>query len=967
MRGVPAALGILAAALATLPSAALTQERVLRGLGIDERLDEPSHLPSAVNAPPELFVRLAVPRESVEVEPSVYSFDRLDERMSALEGVQVLLALEGMPKTAEGSEAFRRYVLAVSERYRGRVAGYVLGELDEGSEAPEIATYAFLLKLAAIQIRSIDEGAVVLESHLRPAEPAFFEALYREEIAVYVDGLALDREELPAASFEDRLRAVQEIARRTDSSAQVIVTGTPSTAPRLLVEAFQNLAAGVPLTTFRARPDVVEALLEMDEILDLLTSNLLPLDARESDVGFSLPGVSHRVFFDPSSGSTYLVYWREGESPEAGSVEITMKTFAPDAPRLRDPVGGRGLALSGFSFDPETRMAAVAAPLVEEPLILEFPSMAFGASVSARAGLDVNQIVARHQQAQRRQDDLVENYVARVTDAIHFRPTPSDAFDVVIESRFYFDRRGSEWEEISFSFNGARWGADRPPFPLLQPEKVLSLPLDLRLEGDYAYELVGRESVGERPAYVVRFRPLAENRSLYRGLVFIDEESFLKLKVEAVQTRLSAPVVSSDEVYSYERQAERDGLPLYLLTRLQSKQLVLIAGRNLLVEKESRFQDFEVNPPNFQELRDAARESDRIMLKDTDQGLRYFVKRGGERQVVDELTQTAKALALGTILDPSFDFPLPILGLNYLDFDFLETNSQFALLFGGVFVLGNLQKPGLFGGRFDANVDFFGFAIKSNDVVFDSNGKIEDESLTTVPGSLGAALGFQATTFQKLTGRYDLRYDYYARSDLTAEDFATPTSTFTHGAGLGYEYRRGGYSVVASGAYNRRSTWEPWGDVDTFEPSTRSYWKYRATLGKDFFFETLHKLHFDVGFFGGERLDRFTKYQFGLFDETRVHGMPSTAVRFSELVLARASYSFNLFEQFRFDVFYDRVWGDDPEGGFDWVPFSGVGVAMNFRGPRRTVIRFDFGKSILPPELRGAGTMVGQIQILKPL
>jgi hypothetical protein len=33
--------------------------------------------------------------------------------------------------------------------------------------------------------------------------------------------------------------------------------------------------------------------------------------------------------------------------------------------------------------------------------------------------------------------------------------------------------------------------SDRPPFPLLQPEKVLSLPLDLRLTNDYRYRLIG--------------------------------------------------------------------------------------------------------------------------------------------------------------------------------------------------------------------------------------------------------------------------------------------------------------------------------------------------------------------------------------------------------------------------------------------------------------------------------------------
>ena len=93
--------------------------------------------------------------------------------------------------------------------------------------------------------------------------------------------------------------------------------------------------------------------------------------------------------------------------------------------------------------------------------------------------------------------------------------------------------------------------------------------------------------------------------------MWIDAETFVKLKVQTVQTELSAPVVSNAEVYTYEKQGEGEdedededelsgGTGIYLLTRLSSKQLVLIAGRNLLVEKESVFYDFHVNSPGFE-------------------------------------------------------------------------------------------------------------------------------------------------------------------------------------------------------------------------------------------------------------------------------------------------------------------------------------------------------------------------------
>jgi len=978
----PTACMVTLASVLCLPFASSAQTPSLRGLGVDERLDEPPQFARARDAigvvpPPFVFVRLIVPRKSVETAPGVYTFRALDARMATLQGSPVLLTLEGIPPTAEEGEPWRKYVLAVSQRYRGKVIGYILGHFDRETSPSDPETYAYLLKLAAVQVRSVDDKALVFESHVGPPEPEWIVSLYREDIAPYFDGLAVVADAtLPRSRVDERLSEINNIVTENDPSAEVIVTGIelgdgPTEAvSKLLIETFVNLARGSPLSTFIGSEEALTALLTTaGKLADILTGEVVTIDENERALDIDVePGIAirYRLLFNANSGSTYLVYWTEGEPRAADAMRVEMRTFAREAPELRDPGGSRSLGVSEFDYDAENSLSSVRVPLSERPLILEYRAPISGTSVAARAGLDVAEIIARHQQAQRRYEDLLENYIASVTDEIHFRPTPSDSFDVVIESQFYADGEVFEWEELSFSLNGARWGHDRPAFPLLQPEKVLSLPLDLELNQEYEYELVGREQLGEHNCYVVSFEPLAETRSLYRGRVWIDDRSYHKLKVQAVQTKLSAPVVSNADVYIYEEQAEIDGHPVYLLTKLSSKQLVLIAGRNLLVEKESRFRDFRINSPDFEQSREQARASEHIMLKDTDDGLRYFVKRGGRRQVVEEFTPSAKALAIGTLIDPSFDFPLPIFGFNYLNFDFLEKNAQFALIFGGIFALGNIQKSNLFGGFLDTSLDFFGIAIKSNDIVFDQEGEVEGASLRTLPASLGVNFGWQATDFQKVTARYDLRYDFYERSETTAEDFVVPRSTLTNGFTLGYEYRSRGYSLLASGSYARRADWEPWGDVESFDPSTESYWRYRTTLGKDFFFKTFHKIHVDAGYFGGERLDRFTKYQFGLFDETRVRGIPST-VRFAELVLARASYSFNVFDQFRFELFYDQGWGGDEEQGLNRVRFFGLGLGLNVRGPRHTILRVDLGKSFLPDALSGAGTFVAQVLILKPL
>ena len=104
-----------------------------------------------------------------------------------------------------------------------------------------------------------------------------------------------------------------------------------------------------------------------------------------------------------------------------------------------------------------------------------------------------------------------------------------------------------------------------------------------------------------------------------------------------------------------------------------------------------------------------------------------------------------------------------------------------------------------------------------------------------------------------------------------------------------------------------------------------------------------------------------------MFDDTRIHGVPASGVRFGELAMARGSYSFNVFEQYRLDLFLEQAWGRDEPGHGEWEPISGIGVAVNLRAPWNTILRADVGKSLLPARYGGLGSTTLQIMLLKPL
>jgi hypothetical protein len=271
--------------------------------------------------------------------------------------------------------------------------------------------------------------------------------------------------------------------------------------------------------------------------------------------------------------------------------------------------------------------------------------------------------------------------------------------------------------------------------------------------------------------------------------------------------------------------------------------------------------------------------------------------------------------------------------------------------------------------------------VPGSDRLYDEHGERELERLLTWPLSAGANLGYQFTSFQKLSAQYQFRFDGFLRERTTAESYIVPTTTTTHGIGVAWEYRRAGYSVVANTMWNGRLKWEPWGPAEAPVTSPRTYTKYSVNASKEFFLNVFSKMRVNAAYFGGDGLDRFSQYQFGLFDDTRIHGVPSSGVRFGELVMLRGSYSFNVFEQYRFDAFLDRAWGRDRDASQPLVPvpgtalpvdspwsgLTGIGLAFNLRAPWSTILRAEVGKSFLPDRYRGNGSVVMQVMLLKPL
>jgi hypothetical protein len=968
---------LLGLALALASGSARAADRRFIGVGFEEflsggaALGDEQLIAGTPTASLPISVLLIVERSEVEAPSGSYDFSALDARIARYRraNIATYVELRGGSSTPAALDAWGRFVRAVATRYRGTVRGYAFG-FRSSAAVPAVQDHAFFVKTTAINVRAGDAGAATIMAGVRDTDAAWLSALYLDDVAPYLDAIGLVAGSRNPAIFEpiDKYHPSAEVVLLGESLGQV-----PADAARVLVERqFGLMGTRISTAFYRGEaPAIAAASAHVGLLRGMLGQELVAVDEPSVTLRLTRAGaemtsqIPHHLLFGLRTLTNYLIY--SSDSP----LELTLSEPTGVTPAIVDALTGGRVSPASFAYDAPSRIARLTLP-PGVAQVVDWSNDGAGAystreNVSSTVMPSVSEIVARQQQAQTSQDAALRTYIARATMEQHFRSTALDAgFDVVTENRFFVEGHETEWVELSFRLNGTKWGDDRPPFPLLQAEKVLSLPLDLRLSSDYRYRLTGVDTVDGRPCFVLRFDPVDEERSLYRGTVWIDRETYVKVKSQTIQTRLSSPVVSSEEIQYFSPAGTVDGRPIQLLTRLVGRQIMLVAGRNLLVERGIHFDEFELNTSDFTARRESARSSDHVMYRDTSEGLRYLVKRDGQR-VVQDSTATALAGLIGVTYEPSHDYPLPLIGLKYLDFNFRGKGNQLALVFGGVLALVNLQRPKLFGHpHLDASLDLFAIAVKGNDRTYDSTGERLDQRLTTRPFSTGINVGWQFAEFQKLLFSYQFRFDAFAVDPETSAAFRPPVSTATNGVGVSWEWKQGGFSFLAAGTQYGRVRWEPWGDPGDYRPEDQRYSKYSAGLSRDYYFG-LQKVHLNAAYYGGHDLDRFSSYQFGMFDDNKVHGVPSAGVRFGELGMLRGSYSFNLLDQYRLDVFVDQAVGRDAQATGGWQNLTGLGIGGSLRGPRSTLLRIDIGKSFLAPQYRQPGTLTAQLQILKPL
>ena len=155
-----------------------------------------------------------------------------------------------------------------------------------------------------------------------------------------------------------------------------------------------------------------------------------------------------------------------------------------------------------------------------------------GASIPS-PGLDSTQIVYRMQRNNSQREEALKHYESVRHYKVEYTGFSKD-IAAEMEVDVNYDAASGKSFRIA-SQSGSNFLCD----------KVLKRAVDSEMEAskdkastaltpsNYKFLLVGSESVGGRPAYVLEVEPLTPSKFLYRGKIWVDAEDFALVKVDA--------------------------------------------------------------------------------------------------------------------------------------------------------------------------------------------------------------------------------------------------------------------------------------------------------------------------------------------------------------------------------------------------------------------------------------------------
>src|SRR5262249_7493809 len=158
--------------------------------------------------------------------------------------------------------------------------------------------------------------------------------------------------------------------------------------------------------------------------------------------------------------------------------------------------------------------------------------------------------------------------------------------------------------------------------------------------------------------------------------------------------------------------------------------------------------------------------SERQMVRDTDKGLRFLVpdpEQPRNRIVEEKISKKSLFGLVGTFYDPSVGYPVPLIGVQYFNFDMWGKEKQLSVFFGGAVLTGNSTDPALAGTRFDLGADVFATAIAFSDSSYRNGQEVKVEKIKDLPAEIDVHLGYPLGPYLKTSFSLLTKWNDYQR------------------------------------------------------------------------------------------------------------------------------------------------------------------------------------------------------------
>jgi hypothetical protein len=441
---------------------------------------------------------------------------------------------------------------------------------------------------------------------------------------------------------------------------------------------------------------------------------------------------------------------------------------------------------------------------------------------------------------------------------------------------------------------------------------------------------------------VVGIEPTRTDETLYAGKVWIDGLTFRQVRLQLEQRTGKNNVAAHIETQDFGLVRDAAGRDFMLLRSIRAQDTINLGGRSVILEKHYRFEGYAINTADFAARLAAAQASDDPMYKDTEEGLRAYRKEGQVRVVKPLSGKRVSSLVGGMFYDGTFSFPVPLVGVSFINFAFRGTETQLSALFAGLFLELNLSRQ--WNKNLRTGVDVHLSALPGTDHVYSGDTELTDQQVRYFQQWVGGRVDWQATSDWNFTAATYASFTNYQRTSATSPQFTVPPNVF----GLEFfgetKYTRRGFSVDATFDQFVRLGGGSYGYADGPGGTNSSpYRRYSAEVTQHFFAGRLRRVGIFAGYFGGDDLDRFARYKPSLMSRPKMRGIPSGSESLDEVSVLGAFYAFNVLDLLKLEATYRHAWTRNRDESNSFQQFDGCDLNIGITGPWSTYIQASAG------------------------